>query len=795
MRQHVMSSGSTLAIVVLIVVLLTLISGDVFGQHRQLPPRPQQFEAEDLLASARANGQVSAQPMGGFGDGWSGGAQLLWTGGSPGAVLSLEFSVRQAAMYALELYLTRAPDYAQISVGLDGQISNAWLDTFGPQVARPVPHQAGTFPLSAGVHRLSLRIQDKSPQSSGYLVGLDQIKLYPAGEIPQSERRATMDVGPAKEDAPALMDPGNSATRMGAFPARPPRLAFGAIVLDTNKLAWGPTTQDFDEKSRIRLVWKTDKPEAYQWRWQVASQPFPVDASATPSGLLAEGDAPYKQFTLNLKPYIPKITQAPPPGAKKKRLKMPTPTTGTTETVQSGSTPMVIDTQTPYSGPLTSDKFHIRLIALQAGQLAGVVSNTVIARYQPGVSDSDPDVFNAYNDAVTEKSKVASALAQAKKTFDLEILSFDRAVFPDPNRWGCVRIIKNPYSLQAMHPLASYIAGKEYCPPPNPKYQQKGVWEKYVEGSIKGWMMGWDKLTGYYNSTKAWIATQIANEVPCDWLGEDLEQQCKNAVEQVVGAAISAGLVALGLPPSMPNLEALSEAGKGKIADAAVEFSCQTFEQNGGTCTPEIRAELKKNYKKGLDELQKQLAINMNHQASEPGCGDAAAAKENGKISLPCFTDYPGATVRPASGAVYEPPRVKVRVTRKMAQPPGMVHCGGLVINTWLTNKFEGGYLGGKNLPPAALSGAPYKTASAGIPVLAPGKSIDVLVELNEMQKFNVPGDYTANFHLEPWLKLYLGGKGTLTANVVASVNTGKPSGQGSGYCADEKTWQIQIPQ
>ena len=104
MRQHVMSSGSTLAIVVLIVVLLTLISGDVFGQHRQLPPRPQQFEAEDLLASARANGQVSAQPMGGFGDGWSGGAQLLWTGGSPGAVLSLEFSVRQAAMYALELY-------------------------------------------------------------------------------------------------------------------------------------------------------------------------------------------------------------------------------------------------------------------------------------------------------------------------------------------------------------------------------------------------------------------------------------------------------------------------------------------------------------------------------------------------------------------------------------------------------------------------------------------------------------------------------------------------------------------
>ncbi len=183
--------------------LVVLLPTDLAAQGRQAAPaaRLQVIEAEALVGSVRGMRGVGAQRMEDFGNGWSSGAQLLWSGAAPGAVLDISFDVDQPAVYAAELYFTRAPDYAQIGFAIDHQESRTILDTYGPRVAPPTPYQAGSFPLAAGTHTLSLKVNGKHAQSGGYLVGLDQIRLYPTAALAVTERQ---DAPGATRAAPVL---------------------------------------------------------------------------------------------------------------------------------------------------------------------------------------------------------------------------------------------------------------------------------------------------------------------------------------------------------------------------------------------------------------------------------------------------------------------------------------------------------------------------------------------------------------------------------------------------------------
>lgn len=148
------------------------------------------FEGERLAATARAGaGRVTTQDMTGFGGGWSGGGQLLWAGGSPGAALELAISVTQPAEYAIDMDFTRAPDYARVSVDIDGA-SGAAFDGYGSSVLPPSTLHAGSYFLAAGSHALRVRIDGKHPQSTGYLVGLDRIELSPVASEANPTRRA-----------------------------------------------------------------------------------------------------------------------------------------------------------------------------------------------------------------------------------------------------------------------------------------------------------------------------------------------------------------------------------------------------------------------------------------------------------------------------------------------------------------------------------------------------------------------------------------------------------------------------
>lgn len=150
-------------------------------------PKLLEIEAESLAKAnvvQVAGGQVRVQSMSGFGNAWSGGEQLFWSGGAVGAVLDLLVDIPVGSKYAVEAYFTRAPDYGQVKIEVDGKPSPVTFDGMAPAVAQTGPTQLGNFPLPAGQRRISFMIVGKHPQSSGYYAGIDRIRLYPAGPLP-----------------------------------------------------------------------------------------------------------------------------------------------------------------------------------------------------------------------------------------------------------------------------------------------------------------------------------------------------------------------------------------------------------------------------------------------------------------------------------------------------------------------------------------------------------------------------------------------------------------------------------
>jgi hypothetical protein len=155
---------------------------------RKVYPRPTVFrepgvvEAEALRIKVKTAGDASVQDMGPFGDVWSGNQQLFWVGGKPDARLELELPVKDAGTYDVAAAFTRAGDYGDVQLTLDGKPLGGPLSLYerAPRVVHSGPVALGRAELSAGNHTLGITIKGKDARSSNHFVGLDWIRLGPA---------------------------------------------------------------------------------------------------------------------------------------------------------------------------------------------------------------------------------------------------------------------------------------------------------------------------------------------------------------------------------------------------------------------------------------------------------------------------------------------------------------------------------------------------------------------------------------------------------------------------------------
>lgn len=136
-------------------------------------------EAESLMkTAAMSGGEMVRQDMAEFGSGWGGNAQLFWRPPTPAGNkpnLLTEFTLPNAGTYDLVLYYTKAPDFGQFTVYIDGSTPTN-QDGYGPQVALGQV-SLGRHRLSAGRHELAFEVTGKSQRSTGYIVGIDRLQL------------------------------------------------------------------------------------------------------------------------------------------------------------------------------------------------------------------------------------------------------------------------------------------------------------------------------------------------------------------------------------------------------------------------------------------------------------------------------------------------------------------------------------------------------------------------------------------------------------------------------------------
>lgn len=160
--------------------------------HAAFPPLPKDLlpigqpapaiEAEGLAASAGATGgQVQTQDMSGFGDGWSGDAQLWWIEARPGDRLTVPLTAEEAGTYELIGFFTRGPDYGILRLHAGGAALRPFVDGYDPAVTRSEPVYFGEVSLEKGPNDVVVELVGKEARSAGYsdgyLVGIDGFLL------------------------------------------------------------------------------------------------------------------------------------------------------------------------------------------------------------------------------------------------------------------------------------------------------------------------------------------------------------------------------------------------------------------------------------------------------------------------------------------------------------------------------------------------------------------------------------------------------------------------------------------
>jgi len=150
-------------------------------QVRVAQPGQTLLEGENLKI-VKYTGQARAQGMSGFKeDSWSGDSQLWWTGGRPGDQLVLEFQVAESGTYDLATAFTKAHDYGQVRVKLDGKVDLLpQVDCYEPRpkVITTGELSMGKHQLEAGTHQLVVDILGANPAATkGYMFGIDYLSL------------------------------------------------------------------------------------------------------------------------------------------------------------------------------------------------------------------------------------------------------------------------------------------------------------------------------------------------------------------------------------------------------------------------------------------------------------------------------------------------------------------------------------------------------------------------------------------------------------------------------------------
>jgi hypothetical protein len=425
--------------------------------------------------------------------------------------------------------------------------------------------------------------------------------------------------------------------------------------------------------------------------------------------------------------------------------------------------------------------FHVRVLPVAPARtktVAGPPSNVMRVYFGVDVPTAVPDFVMPTPEPITDPP--------TDPLFRVTIESFTPPVFENPNLWGCVVVTGNTLSPPVRD---EFPVGKRICPD---SYEGKGD-QITSPGELVEWTAKtvtetitdtWDWAADKFGELKS-LAVEFVLEYTVYGLqckaaamaahelgGGDAEQTAKDICDKGAEIAVDAGLVALGVPPTMPSYNELVDRG----VDYAVDLAKEEFESNTGIpcvewCEDAMRA--------GMDEFAGELKRTKKAQ----GCVSEAAAHEYGKEPL-CLPD--GIDTKPAPGAIYQPPILSVTVTRRADIPdprPDHPACD-IDASMLVRNHFPGGRVtvsagtgaatNSKDVPAQDIEGELFAgTPYAPLPLkMARGTSTQIQLVFNQRNRFILPWttELFRGWQVEPgpsqawrdWFTLYRGGTARL---------------------------------
>ena len=346
---------------------------------------------------------------------------------------------------------------------------------------------------------------------------------------------------------------------------------------------------------------KATAPGIASARWQISTQPF-TGSATNPPGLVSEGNAGSPKpglFTLNL-------AKLPPLQAGRFKQKKP----------QAGFNKI-------------PERYYVRVVPMFGGKPAAAIPNTLRIDFP--------------KNAPRQTNPLVQVPDVPDNVYSVSIVSFDR-IKPQTLHWGCINITgvdENAFSPAEQTSLNLYKqllqSGKPMCPKP-----YKGEGEKSWYESL------WDLVSGGVS----WVSSTYANikSAAIKAIAKSINalpgNLCNATCEKGLMTGLNTGLVALGVPPTLPNMEDLTNQGMDYLVEVAAS-------QAGISCDAQCQDAIRS----GIKNMAKEIT-----RTTVKSYCDAELAHSHGAEPI-CL--HAGVTARPAPGSASQPARVVVRVTRK----------------------------------------------------------------------------------------------------------------------------------
>ena len=243
------------------------------------------YEAETAGLVKRVGspkGRSGRQEMSGFGNQWSGNAQLFWLCPKEGLEMAVSFEVTEAGS-GLRFGFTTAPDYGTFEVSLDDMKIGEAVDLYDPKVAH-IDHDVSDLKIKAGPHTLKFKCLGKNDRSTRYFFGLDYIDVTGRTPKPKSDPAPIADIDAVRDRLTRLLRrafrrPVDAETLDRFTKFAEVQLASGASFEDTMRTVVGAVLGMPD----FLYSYETVEPRlTASWRRRRADRSKDADASGLP---------------------------------------------------------------------------------------------------------------------------------------------------------------------------------------------------------------------------------------------------------------------------------------------------------------------------------------------------------------------------------------------------------------------------------------------------------------------------------------------------------------------------------